>query len=399
MRLMLTKKQGVLAAKGYQANGITVGKTNQQRVALVVSESPAQAAGVFTQNQFPAAPVIAAKKHLRLSKTHSAVLINAGSANACGKSGIKDVKTICYALSEKLNLKPKEILVASTGVIGTSLPVASILKGLAPLVKNLSQNKALSAARSIMTTDTVPKQVETSFTFQGTKIRLGGMAKGAGMICPNMATMLGLVTTDAKIARQDLQKILGLTTRTTFNTISVDAQTSTNDTVFLLANGAAGLKADLNTPAALKKFQAALYAIMEDLAIQIVRDGEGASKFVEIIVKGAKSEKEADLAARAIGDSMLVKAAIHGQDPKWGRIMQALGASPVKLQENKINMAINKVSLVKQGIAVVKLIPKAKKVMQAKDIVIEVNLGLGKKEAKYRTTDLTPKYVTINKSK
>ncbi len=366
-------------------------------MALLVSEGPAHAVGIFTSNRLPAAPVQVSREHLRTSSVHRAVLLNAGSANACtGQAGLKDASRLCAGVAESIGCKSREVLLASTGVIGTRLPVNRMLGALPQAVGRLSRKNGLEAARSIMTTDTVPKQAETSVVIEGTRVRIGGMAKGSGMLHPRMATMLAVITTDMRIGRKDLHAGLKTAGAGSFNAISIDGQTSTNDTVFLLANGAAGLRTGQPGLSACRDFLEALTEVMDTLAQSIVYDGEGAGKFIEIQVQGGRSEPEAMIAARAIGDSLLVKTAMHGEDANWGRILQSLGAADIKLAPNKIKVKINRVPLVSRGVDAGTPWIQANRALRSRQITITVDLGVGRGRARYRTCDLSSKYVEIN---
>jgi len=399
MTFKITSKHGVVAAKGFKVSAVSAGlkKPGENDMALLVSECPAHAAGIFTTNRLPAAPVQVSREHLHSSPVHRAVLLNAGSANACtGPAGRKDASRLCAGVAESIGGQAREVLAASTGVIGTRLPVDRMLGALPQAVSRLSRKNGLEAARSIMTTDTIPKQAETSVMIQGTRVRIGGMAKGSGMIHPNMATMLAVITTDMRIGRRDLHACLKTACAGSFNAISIDGQTSTNDTVFLLANGAAGLSTGLLGLSAGRTFLEALTEVMDALARSLIYDGEGAGKFIEILVKGGCSDSEAMVAARAIGDSLLVKTAIHGEDANWGRILQALGAAEIKQAPNKIKVNINQVPLVSRGVDAGIPWAQANRALRSRQINITVELGMGRGRARYRTCDLTAKYVAIN---
>lgn len=387
---------GVTAPQGFRASAVSAGirKRPGLDLALVVSETPALAAGMFTTNQMAAAPVLVSRDHLRNSRTHRAVLLNAGGANACtGIPGLRDARALCRNLARELGGRPEEVLIASTGVIGTRLPVGRMNAALRPAVAGLDARNGLDAARAILTTDTGPKLAEASFRWQGKKITLGGMAKGAGMIHPRMATMLVVITTDAGLERTELRNALREACRGTFNAISVDGQTSTNDTVFLLANGRA---ARLAGAGGRKIFVRALTEVTDQLARQVVLDGEGASKFLEIQVTGARSGAQAELAARAVGDSLLVKTAAHGEDANWGRILSALGATSIGLKPERIQVLANGVPLVKRGVDAGTDWRRANRALSGREIRVAIALGIGKGQARYRTCDLTAKYIEIN---
>ncbi len=399
MSIQEKSKIGVAAPKGFKAAAVSAGlkKSGKPDLALVVSDTPAAAAALFTTNQFPAAPVTVSQAHLRVAKSHRAVLLNAGGANACtGQAGIVDAQNLCAHTADLIGCSPSEILIASTGVIGMRLPIPKMLAALPHAWKGLKPQNGMAAAQAIMTTDTKPKSVDTTVRIQGTTVRIGGMTKGSGMIHPNMATMLAVITTDAAIARVELKPLLREACRGTFNAISVDGETSTNDCVFMLANGQAGRKTALRTGAAKTAFLDALTEVADALAKSIVEDGEGAGKFIDIWVTGAVSEAQAMIAARAVGDSQLVKTAVHGQDANWGRILSAIGATRIKLRNERVRVDINQVPLVRKGVDAGTPWEKGNKALAPKTIVIKIDLGVGASQARYRTCDLTAQYVAIN---
>jgi glutamate N-acetyltransferase/amino-acid N-acetyltransferase len=392
-------KTGVAFPQGFRASAVAAGlkKSGKADLALVVSDVPAAAAAMFTTNQFPAAPVLVSQAHLRASRHHRAVLLNAGGANACtGEPGLQDAKSLCAQTASLLGCSPAEILIASTGVIGQRLPLPKMLAALPRATKDLSPDKGLAAAQAIMTTDTKPKSVDTSVRIQGTTVKIGGMTKGSGMIHPNMATMLAVITTDMPLLKVEMKTLLREACRGTFNAISVDGETSTNDCVFMLANGQAGTKAALTTAGAKATFVRALTDVADALARSIVEDGEGASKYINICVTGAASDIQAMTAARAVGDSQLVKTAIHGQDANWGRILSAMGATRVRIKPERVRVDINRVPLVRKGVDAGTPWDKGNKALAPKIINIEIDLGLGTGRAQYRTCDLTAHYVAIN---
>lgn len=390
---------GVTAPRGFRAAAVSAGlkKSGREDMALVVSDTPAAAAAVFTRNQMAAAPVEISRRHLKISPDHCAVLLNAGGANACtGRPGLQDAAALCQGAAQELGCRPEQVLIASTGIIGIRLPVNRMLSALPQAAAALSRSQGPAAARAIMTTDTVPKMAEASLTLHGARVRVGGMAKGSGMIHPNLATMLVVITTDAQLARHEMPGLLQAACAGTFHAISVDGETSTNDCVFLLANGAAGVKSRPATAAARSQFLAALTEVTDALAAAIVRDGEGATKFIDIRVSGAATDSQAMLAARAVGDSQLVKTAIYGHDANWGRILSAMGATPIRLKAERIRVDINRVPLVRKGLDAGTPWARANAALKPKDILITIDLGLGSGRARYRTCDLTPRYVDIN---
>lgn len=395
----LTTKKGIVAPRGFEAAAVAAGirKSGRKDMMLLNSVQPATAAGIFTVNQFAAAPVQLSKRALTLSSKHRAILINSGSANACtGKQGYQDAEELCDAVSKTLGCLSKELLIASTGVIGERLPVGKMKKNIPFLTNQLQSKHGLDAAKAIMTTDTMPKLAEISTTINGECVTIGGMAKGSGMIHPNMATMLAVVTTDIACSKTELKQFLKAAAAGTFNAISVDGENSTNDTVFIMANGAAGKASRPVTAKAKQQFLDALTEILDYLAEMIVKDGEGASKFMAIRVEGALNNRQAMVAARAIGDSQLVKTAVYGEDANWGRILQSLGATNVKLDTTKVNVMINNVPLVRGGMDAGTSFAKGNQALKKKRINMIVQLGSGKGCAQYRTCDLTRGYIDIN---
>ncbi|NTV52696.1 MAG: bifunctional glutamate N-acetyltransferase/amino-acid acetyltransferase ArgJ [Candidatus Firestonebacteria bacterium] len=399
MSLVKKSKAGVTFPRGFKAAAVSAGlkKSGKPDLTLVVSDVPAAAGALFTTNQFPAAPVLVSQRHLRQAKHHRGVLLNAGGANACtGEAGINDARNLCAHTAALLGCSPAEILIASTGVIGARLPVPKMLSALPGVVKKLRTDQGLAAAQAIMTTDTQPKSVSTSVRVAGTTVKLGGMTKGSGMIHPNMATMLAVITTDLGLHAAEIKPLLREACRGTFNAISVDGETSTNDCVFLLANGQAGSRAHLDSAAARKAFLGALTEVADELARSIVEDGEGAGKFMDIRISGAASDAQAMVAARAVGDSQLVKTAVHGQDANWGRILSAMGATAVIIKPERVRVDINGVPLVRRGVDAGTPVAQGNRALAGRNIIIKVDLGLGSGAARYRTCDLTAKYVAIN---
>jgi len=362
-------------------------------IALIYSKKPAQIAGVFTTNQIKAAPVKICMKRIR-SGIAQAVVLNSGNANACtGKKGIEDALKITDYLAEKLKINKNYIFPLSTGVIGMPLPVDRILNALNDLIKNLGNAQPMQVAEAIMTTDTFPKitfrQIQTS-----SPITILGICKGAGMISPNMATMLCTVLTDAKISSDLMKEALKDAVAQSFNSITVDGDMSTNDTVLMLANGESDIKIERKT-ALWKEFKGALSDLCNELSKMIVKDGEGATKFVTIIVKEAKTTQEARRVARAVANSLLVKTALYGNDPNWGRIIAAVGYSGVPVKEEKIEIYINGICLFQNGLPTMKE-EELKESLRQKEIEVLINLNSGKGQTKIFTTDLSEEYVRIN---
>ena len=396
-RSAFRKKTGVTAAKGFQAAGIACGiKKKRKDLALIYSEVPAVAAAVFTRNQLQAAPVLVTKEHIR-SDAARAIIANSGNANcATGKKGFADARQMASECAGLLGIQPREVLVASTGVIGRPLPMKTVTQGIEAIVRNLSSQGSHSAAEAILTTDHIVKETAIQFSVGGQEISLGGIAKGAGMIAPEMATMLCFITTDAKIARPALQRALSQVTETTFNAITIDGEMSTNDMVLVMANGEAGNPAIQSGSAAYQKFAAGLEQVMEELAKMMVRDGEGATKFVEINVTSAKNRGDAKEVAHRIANSLLVKTMLHGADPNWGRIAACIGSSGVGVRMNRVEITIGTILVFLKGEPVEHSREELKQILRNPEIQIGVDLGEGRSIARVWTTDLSAEYVKIN---
>lgn len=389
---------GVTAAKGFKAWGRNCGikKSGKPDLALVCSEVPAIATGVFTTNKVKAAPVLLSQQHL-IQEYAQAILINSGNANACtGKEGFDHAEKTAQAVAKLFKILPEQVLLASTGVIGIPLPVNLILNSLPVLVEGLSATGGHEAAKAIMTTDTFPKEWAVVREINGQEIRIGGMCKGSGMIQPNMATMLGIITTDAAIEEDILKDCLQHIVNQTFNRITVDGDTSTNDTVFLLANGAAG-GPKIKTGPELEAFMEGLYEVSSHLAQMIVKDGEGATKFLTIKVKGARTEEEAEIAARAVANSNLVKTAFFGEDANWGRILAAVGYSGIDFSPEQTEIFLGNLP-VYSGTGLDFDENKAKMILKAKEIEVIINLKQGEEDVTVWTCDLSYEYVKINGS-
>jgi len=351
-------------------------------LALIYSERPANAAAVFTQNTFIAAPLVLSQEHLRETGHHiRAVIVNSGNANAAtGEAGVQAARGTAEALASHLGCRPNEVIVSSTGVIGRRLPVEKINDAIPRLVENLQPTSLELLARGIMTTDTVPKIA----TARVGSACIAGVAKGAGMIHPDMATMLSFIVTDAYVAHAELDEALRYAVHRSFNSISVDGDTSTNDMVVVLANGASGVRPDST------QFRDGLLDVCTQLATAIVRDGEGATKFVEINIEGAPSEEAAHTIGRTIARSPLVKTAIYGADPNWGRIVGAIGNSGVALKSDRVDIYIGGV-LISDA-----TLEEAQKKLREKEIQIRVVLYSGSASARVWTCDLTEGYIRIN---
>ncbi|MDR5694679.1 MAG: bifunctional glutamate N-acetyltransferase/amino-acid acetyltransferase ArgJ [Armatimonadota bacterium] len=385
----------VTTPKGFLAAGVHCGiKKESLDLALVYSTSLAAAAGVFTRNQVKAAPVQLSRQ--RVPGYAQAIVINSGNANACtGLQGLADAEEMARLVAESLGISPEHVLVASTGVIGVPLPMERIRKGIEVITQALGPNGE-EAARAIMTTDSFPKMAAVQVEIGGTVVTVGGMAKGAGMIHPSMATTLCVMTTDAAIEPHLLQVCLEQAIDRSFNAISVDGDTSTNDSAFLLANGLAKNPPIRREGEEFARLQAAVDVVAGELSKLVVRDGEGATKLVEVRVKGALEHTDARKAAEAIATSLLVKTALYGGEPNWGRIMAAVGRSGARIQEDRITISICGEQVVVGGVGVPGAFEAAAEKLKAKEVVISVDLGLGPGEATMWTCDLTEEYVRIN---
>lgn len=393
--------RGITAPLGFRAAGLHCGikKPRLLDLALVVSEQSGPIAGVFTTNQVVAAPVILDRLHLRRG-VGRAILVNSGNANACtGRQGMAAAQKTAQLVARMLNRPVHEVFIGSTGVIGRALPVDRIVKALPKLVRRLTPRGGAEAARAILTTDLKPKSVVRRARINGRTITIGGMAKGSGMIHPDMATMLGYLTTDAAITRAALQRALVQAIDSSFNCISVDGDTSTNDTVLCLANGMAGNSQIKEGTPGFRQFARLLTAACEPLALAICRDGEGVTKVVKIEVTGAATSAQARTVARTIGTSNLVKTALFGEDANWGRVMAAVGRAGVPIHPSKVRLSFGGVPMVRRGVG---LGPGAErriaKVFQCKEFTIAVGLGQGAQGAHLWTTDLSYDYVRINAS-
>lgn len=392
---------GVTAPVGFQAAGIHCGikKPGVPDLALVVSDITGPIAGVFTQNRVAAAPVILDRLHLRRHQGR-AIVVNSGNANACtGARGLAAAKTMATAVARRLSVPVHQVFVGSTGVIGRVLPIDRIEAGLPTLISRLSRRGGPQAARAILTTDLRPKTVVVRGKIGGRTVTIGGMAKGSGMIHPSMATMLAYLTTDAAIAPAALQSALRHAVDHSFNCITVDGDTSTNDTVLCLANGLAkNVPVRRGTPDYLR-FLRLLTKAAEQLALSICRDGEGVTKVVKVAVAGASSVSDAKRIASTIATSNLVKTALFGEDANWGRVMGAIGRAGVPIKPEKLTVRFGGITMVKRGIGVgLAAEGKIAKVFKQKEFTISVHLGQGHAQAHMWTTDLSYDYVRINAS-
>jgi len=387
---------GVTTPRGFRAAGVHAGiKATGLDLALLVSNEAATAAAVFTTNLAQAAPVLVSRQHLdRTGGMVRAVIVNSGCANACtGDDGLVVARDMTAATAELLGCPVEQVLVASTGVIGVSLDAAKIRRALPAAMTALDGTQGAAAARAIMTTDPFPKESAARVRVGGADVTVGGMAKGSGMIEPMMATMLGFVTTDAAVPAPLLQRALRAAVDETFNAITVDGECSTNDCVMLLANGASGVAIDESN---LDAFAGALRRVCLDLALGIVRGGEGATKLVTVIVTGAASAADARRAAKAIANSLLVKTAIHGGDPNWGRLIAVAGRAGVGFELSRARVAIGTTVLFDNGRPHDEAAPQAAEYLRQKDITVSVHLGAGDATSTVWTCDLSAEYVRIN---
>jgi glutamate N-acetyltransferase/amino-acid N-acetyltransferase len=388
---------GVTTPRGFRAAGISAGikASGAPDLALIVSDVPAQAAAVFTTNKVQAAAVLVSKEHLATSRgTVRAIVVNSGCANACtGDAGLNAARDMASETARVVGCPPEHVLVASTGVIGVALPIEKVRAGLPVAFKALGADQGPAAARAIMTTDLSPKEAAARITIGGREAAIGGMCKGAGMIEPNMATMLGFVTTDAAVPQRLLERALREAVDESFNAITVDGDSSTNDCVLLLANGASGVVVD---DAAYATFVEGLKAVCRELAIAIVRGGEGATKLVTVNVTGAATNADARRAAKVIANSLLVKTAIHGGDPNWGRLICAAGRAGVAFDASHAAVTIGTLVLFKDGQPHDELAPMAAEYLKGQDLTVGVDLGSGTASSTVWTCDLSAEYVRIN---
>ena len=387
-----------LYVKGFQFSGISSGikKTGDKDLALIYSEVPATTVGMFTTNQIKAAPVKLAMKRLSGEKTCQAIIINSGNANACtGQEGMKNAREMTVKTASALAISNDLVNVSSTGVIGEQLPMNKIIRAIPDLVRHLSPMSLDDTANAIMTTDRFPKIISKKVRIGKRTGTIAGITKGAGMICPNMATMLCYILTDISISNKLMKRALKDAVDRSFNRLAVDNDMSTNDSVFVMANGMLGNDPFTSGSKEYREFSGTLNDLTYDLAKMIARDGEGATKLIEVVVKGAKSEIDADRVAKAISGSMLVKTAVYGSDPNWGRIVAAIGYSGVNINENNIDIYIGRVKVMSKGVGTNKE-KLASRALQNEKVVITVDLCSGNKVVKALSCDLTEKYIAIN---
>jgi glutamate N-acetyltransferase/amino-acid N-acetyltransferase len=387
---------GACFPKGFAAGIAACGmkRSGKADLALLVSDRPAAAAGVFTTNRVVAAPVTVSRAQVQTG-TAQAVVTNSGCANACtGSAGREDAWTMVRETASALGIAPSRVLVASTGVIGRPLPIGDVVAGIHSAAAALAGTSGRQAANAIRTTDRFPKLAQSQVELAGGRVRIGGMAKGAGMIRPDMATTLAQVTLDADVPHTTVRRILRQAVADSFNAISVDGCTSTNDCVFMLANGASGVTVD--GPRQLRILTGAVGELMLDLAKQVVRDGEGSTRVCVYTVTGALSGPEARAAARGVAENVLVKCALHGGDPNWGRILAALGAAGVHLDPDRVAITVGGVPIVHGGEGVEHAMPDAKAHLSQDEVEVQISLGLGAGHATVIASDLSPDYVHFN---
>ena len=397
--MLKDNKYGVTFAQGFKAAGIKAGikKSGNRDLAVIYSEQPAAVAGTFTQNAVAAAPVYVSKAVVA-GGTAQAIVANAGCANACtGDQGMQDAKKMAQLTGSALGIDASTVIVASTGVIGVNLPMDKLETGIEQAAAQLSVDGSADAGSAIITTDTYSKTCAVEFELGGKKVRMGAVAKGSGMIQPNMATMLAFITTDVAIAQPLLQKALSDIVEVSFNMISIDGDMSTNDMAIVMANGAAGNKEITSADESdYKIFYQNLKEICQLLSQEIAADGEGATKFLTINVKGASSSADAKAVAMSIAKSPLVKTAFFGEDPNWGRVICAIGYAGATMVPEKTTVSFGGVTVFAAGMGA-KVSPEAlRAVMEEHDIVIDVEMGLGDGEATVWSCDLSYEYVKIN---
>lgn len=394
-------KGGVVSAKGFRAAGVAaeIKYKGRNDVALIVADRPCAAAAVFTTNKVAAAPVVYDREIIKGGRIQ-AILANSGCANACtGENGYKDAELSALATAGELGIDPALVLVASTGVIGRRLPIERLLAGMKAAKAELGRTAAhgLAAEKAVMTTDTRPKEACAKVVIGGKTVTVGGMAKGSGMIEPNMATMLGFITTDAAISPAMLRRSLLLAIEKSFNRVVVDGDESTNDSVFLMASGEAGNETIIRSGEDFRAFTDALCAVCISLARQMATDGEGATKFVTVTVRGAKTQRDADRAARAVAKSPLAKTSWFGRDPNWGRVLAAVGYSGAEVEDMKTEVFYGKEWAFRCGqVADEEQLKRLGKVLAADSFEVIVDLHLGKFESCIYTCDFSLDYVHIN---
>lgn len=398
---------GVCAAKGFKASGVYCGikksnsPTHKNDLGMIVSDVPCAAAAVYTTNKVKGAPIIVTKKNLKKTGgVARAVIVNSKNANTCNADGEEKAEKMCSLAANALGIKSEEIIVASTGVIGQVLPIEPIEAGIKPLVDGLFYTGNEAAATAIMTTDTIKKEYAVEFEIGGVKCKIGGMAKGSGMIHPNMATTLNFITTDAAIEKNALQEALNDIVKITYNCLSIDGDTSTNDMVALMANGLAQNEEIKSGSVEFVLFKSALYEVMMHLTRMLAKDGEGASKLIECVCKGAPNQDDAITVAKSVIGSTLFKCAIFGEDANWGRILCAVGYADAEFDINKVDVDLKseygEIAVCRSGAGVEFSEEKAAEILKSDEIFVLINLHAGEAKATAWGCDLTYDYVKIN---
>ncbi len=410
-------EDGVCAAKGFLANGVhcglshkaltaetpekahPVGTPKKNDLAMIFSRTPCAAAAMYTTNKVQAAPIQVTKRHLRNGRAQ-AVIVNSVNANACNADGIAKAEKMCELAADALQLQPEDIIVASTGVIGQTLPIEPIAAAVPGLAEGLNEKGNTEAVKAIMTTDTQPKEIAVQFTAGGKVCTLGGMLKGSGMIHPNMATTLTFLTTDCAIEAALMQQALREVVHLTLNRVSVDGDTSTNDMVCVLANGAAGNPLITKENADYEMFRDALYAVLMNLARCMARDGEGATKLIECFCEGADTDETAEIVAKSVITSSLFKAAVFGEDANCGRILCAIGYAPADFAISQVDVSLGSekgtIPVCRKGLVLDFSEEKAKEILGEEEILVHISLGSGSGNAVVWGCDLTYDYVRIN---
>ncbi|MEP2774353.1 MAG: bifunctional glutamate N-acetyltransferase/amino-acid acetyltransferase ArgJ [Luteolibacter sp.] len=395
-------KGGVGAAKGFVASAVSCGIKNPDSdrldLGLIYSEVPCKSAGMFTTNKVKAAPVKVSQANLRKGSLR-ALVANSGNANACtGLPGLHDAKAMCADVAKELGLKATEVGVCSTGVIGLPMPMVRLSPNIPALVSGLAKKRGNDFARAIITSDTHEKEVAISFDMGDHRVRIGGCVKGAGMICPNMATMLCFITTDANVAQTCLDNAVREAVEESFNCITIDGDMSTNDTVMVLANGASGMPSARKNSPGCRQFRKALGWVMLELAKAIVRDGERVTKFVTVEVSGARTHVDAKKVAEAVCKSALVKASWNGGDPNWGRIIHAVGYSRARIREELIDISIGGKPACVGGLQADTPMDELRAAVSGNEFLIQINLNQGDADYRMYSSDLSPEYVDFNRS-
>lgn len=394
---------GVTAAMGFRANAVTCGIKNPTSerldLALIVSDVPAVCEAAFTTNAVKAAPVRLSQEHLKAGSDIRAIIVNSGNANACtGITGIQHAKAMAKGAAEQLGLHMKQVMIGSTGIIGMTMPIERITSKIETLADGLSTDGSDKAAKAIMTSDTKPKSFSIEVPCGKGSFRIGGIAKGAGMICPNMATMLCFITTDAKISQAELRKAVRHSVEHSFNRITIDGDTSTNDTVIVIANGLADASPIKRGSEEADLFKCALHKVMLELAKMMVGDGERVTKFVEVRVRNARTYDDAKRVAETVSKSLLVKCSWNGSDPNWGRVMHAIGYSRAKIREEHIDIYFDGLIATRNGISAGTPLEVLQAAVAKPEFTVTIDLNIGSATYTVYTSDLSQEYVDFNKA-